>query len=141
MTITMYTCEDTPETALAKGAPAGANAAEIHASVAGLENAIGGCFGFLSVFQICAQVDVANLSATIELKAFGNTIASGTISAAHPCLAINVGKTIAGVGVEANLNVCLDISGRAITVDGKACVKYFIGKKCATLSKHTIIHF
>lgn len=106
-----------------------------------LDSEIKSCFGILKVIEICVAVDTSALTAKVSVKVFGDTVASGTISATHPCLKVDVHPHAAGIGVKLEVEICLDIPGKKVTVDGKACVDYLIGHKCAHLHQHTIIHF
>jgi hypothetical protein len=110
-------------------------------SFAALEAQAQACYSFLKFIEVCAKVDPNTLTATIEVKVFGDTVASGTLSAANPCLNVNVHPHAAGIDVKLEVSICLDIPGKNVTISGKACVDYLIGHKCAHLDKHTIIHF
>jgi hypothetical protein len=111
-------------------------------SLASLDRTIHGCIHVLSdIVEICAKVDVSDLTAEIEVKVFGKTVFEGKVSSANPCLSVDLNPHIHGLGFELKFDVCLDIEKRCVTVDGKACVKYIIKKSCAHLHKHCIVHF
>jgi hypothetical protein len=75
-----------------------------------------GCITLLGPVQLCWSLSLTPPQASVSLKIFGTTIASGTISESSPCLDIDAKF---GIG-EAHLSVCLDIPGRRITAKGKA---------------------
>lgn len=140
MTIT-FTEEQPNAAAAAGGAPAQRVSVQQPDVFSRLTSEVSSCYGILKFIQICVSVDASTLTAKVEVKIFGDVVASGTLSAANPCLSVDVHPHAAGVGVELKVEICLDIPGKKVTVSGKACVDYIISHKCAHLDNHTIIHF
>lgn len=143
MSIT-FTDEQPARTAqLQAGQPGGAQSVTVQQpDIFGtLASEVKGCYGFLKFIEVCVSADPSSLTASVEVKIFGDTVAKGTISAAHPCLKVDVHPHAGGIGVKLEVEICLDIAGKRVTIDGKACVDYLIGHKCAHLHDHTILHF
>ena len=103
---------------------------------------LGGCFKVLGgAIELCATVDLTQLSAEVEIKVLGQTVASETVSRDHPCATLEANPSIGLTGVEIKLNICIDTANRCLTADGKACLDVMFDKKCATLHKQCIVHF
>jgi hypothetical protein len=88
-------------------------------------NLMNGCFGF-SIFQLCWDLDIANLKATITLKGFGQDLGTWVLDTNQTC--IDLGGDI-GVA-SAKGKICANWNNNQLTFQGKACIK-MIWNNCA----------
>jgi hypothetical protein len=106
-----------------------------------LEASIGGCTTLLGMIDLCADVDVAAVSATIEAKLLHHSVFKGEISKDHPCLKIEANPSASGIGGRLDLSLCLDPGARTVFANGKVCVQAPFVHKCANLDHHVILHY
>jgi hypothetical protein len=85
---------------------------------------ISGCVAIFGPIQICYDINLSIPKAAISLKVFSVTVISGEISPEHPCLTFKGDYSVA----KWDLNICLRIPTKRITLEGKACVS-FLGCK------------
>ncbi|MEH1925443.1 hypothetical protein [Nostoc sp.] len=81
---------------------------------------ISGCVSIFGPLQICYDLNLSTPSAAITLKVAGITIITGEISPAHPCLTLKGNYSVA----KWDLNVCLRVAEKRITLEGSACVTF-----------------
>ena len=94
---------------------------------------ISGCVSILGPLQICYDLNLSTPSAAITLKVAGITVVTGEISPAHPCLTLKGNYSVA----KWDLNVCLRVAEKRITLEGSACVT-FLGCKSFNI---TLFHW
>lgn len=94
---------------------------------------ISGCVSILGPIQVCYDLNTSIPSAAISLKVGGVTVISGEINPDNPCLTFKGNYGIA----KWDLNICLRLPDKKITLEGKACVT-FLGCKSFNI---TIFHW
>lgn len=94
---------------------------------------ISGCVALIGPVQVCYSLNVSIPSAAISLKVGPVTVISAEISPEHPCVTLNGSYGVA----KWDLNICLRIPQKRITLEGKACVK-ILGCKSFNI---TLVHW
>ncbi|MFN3244979.1 MAG: hypothetical protein ACE37K_25985 [Planctomycetota bacterium] len=113
---------DRDEHAHAEAAPAGPEGAEL--TVLGASDfaaagghGLNGCIGLFAGLSLCYDVSIAPPSAHVCLEFAGIELACLDLSAAKPCATLKGDYKL----VSWDLELCLDLTGKKITLKGKVC--------------------
>lgn len=100
------------------------------------------CFGFLQIFQLCAEVDHQRGTTIISIEAFGVQVGRWVLDRSQTSvkIALRPGLWPAAWG-ELDLEIGINWTD-GIFMSGKACAcAALVGCTCAEFKDHYIIHF
>jgi hypothetical protein len=90
-------------------------------------------FSPLRGINVSCSLDVHSHTAKVEVDVLGNKVVNSTIGKDHPCVSANL-----NVGdASGNLQICIDVNARVVTVEGPASVL----ETLVQVPRTAILHF
>lgn len=123
MPITHHQEDILPNIAYGQGSSPESASLTVHAGQVKAQS-ISGCLSLIGPVKLCYDIDISVPSVSACLEVAGVKVVCGELSPAHPCLHVSGNYGVA----KWDLNLCIDIAKKQLTLKGKACVM-FLGCK------------